>query len=130
MVKVSQTSSSAEVTPKKSKKMKIKEVDSRKSKKKAENELMIQPENSLEDLVGMVLKTPLDDLEIQNVIDLLLTKQTGSSSSGMTWNDWIDSSKNKNETEILQRQLAEKEAMLNDEVAKCKSVTEKMNLLR
>ena len=52
------------------------------------------------------MKTPLGDLEIQNVIDLLLTRQTGSSSSN--YHDWIDASGQKNETKILSNQLEEK----------------------
>ena len=83
---------------------------------------------SSEDLISLVIKTPLDDLEIQNVIDLLLTKQTGSSSSNN--HDWIDASESKNETKNLQRQLAEKDALWNEEMAKVKSISEKMALLR
>ena len=75
-----------------------------------------------------VMKTPLDDLEIQNVIDLLLTRQTGSSSSN--YHDWVDASDKKNETKILQGQLAEKEALLAEETAKVKSITDKMAALR
>lgn len=96
-----------------------------------EDSMILQPKLSLEDLIQTVMKTPLDDLEIQNVIDLLLTKQTGSSSSGSHYHDWIDASgENKNETKILQRQLAEKDALLSDEMAKCKSLIDKMSLLR
>lgn len=96
-----------------------------------DDSMILQPKISMEDLIQMVMKTPLDDLEIQNVIDLLLTKQTGSSSSGSHYHDWIDASgENKNETKILQRQLAEKDALLSDEMAKCKSLIEKMGLLR
>ena len=76
------------------------------------------------------MKTSLDDLEIQNVIDLLLTRQTGSGTSS-NYHDWIDASENKNnETKNLQRQLAEKEELLTEEEAKCKSITSKMNELR
>ena len=60
------------------------------------------------------MKTPLGDLEIQNVIDLLLTRQTGSSSSN--YHDWIDASGQKNETKILSNQLAEKDALLAEEM--------------
>ena len=75
-----------------------------------------------------VMKTPLGDLEIQNVIDLLLTRQTGSSSSN--YHDWIDASGQKNETKILSNQLAEKDALLAEEMDKVKSITDKMAALR
>ncbi len=153
----SKQQSSAEATPKKSKgskkrnKMKIEEVETvteeapevieavvevkKPAKKKQKqpqpkDELMIQPKNSLEDLLQLVIKTPLDDLEIQNVIDLLLTKQTGSSNSN-NYHDWIDASDNKqNETKNLQRQLAEKEQELADEMAKCKNFNDKLIEMR
>merc|ERR1712156_1386560 len=103
---------------------------SKKNKKsnKPKDELILQPKTSLDDLLQLVMKTPLDDLEIQNVIDLLLTRQTGSSSSN--YHDWVDASDKKNETKILQGQLAEKEALLAEETAKVKSITDKMAALR
>ena len=73
------------------------------------------------------MKTPMDDMEIQNVIDLLLTKQIGTSAP--VNHDWVEASE-KNETKQLQRQLAEKETLLADEVAKSKSLTDRMNVLR
>ena len=73
------------------------------------------------------MKTPMDDMEIQNVIDLLLTKQVGT--SGSVNHDWIEASE-KNETKQLQKQLAEKETLLVDEEAKTKSLTARMNDLR
>jgi len=104
--------------------------ESKKNKKsnKPKDELILQPKTSLDDLLQLVMKTPLDDLEIQNVIDLLLTRQTGSSSSN--YHDWVDASDKKNETKILQGQLAEKEALLAEETAKVKSITDKMAALR
>ena len=75
-----------------------------------------------------VMKTPLGDLEIQNVIDLLLTRQTGSSTSN--YNDWIDASGQQNETKMLSNQLAEKDALLAEEMDKVKSITDKMAALR
>ena len=75
----------------------------------------------------MIMKTPMDDMEIQNVIDLLLTKQVGT--SGSVNHDWIEASE-KNETKQLQKQLAEKETLLVDEEAKTKSLTARMNDLR
>ena len=75
----------------------------------------------------MIMKTPMDDMEIQNVIDLLLTKQIGTSAP--VNHDWVEASE-KNETKQLQRQLAEKETLLADEVAKSKSLTDRMNVLR
>ena len=79
------------------------------------------------DLIPLIMKTPMDDMEIQNVIDLLLTKQIGT--SGSVNHDWVEASE-KNETKQLQRQLAEKESLLSDEEAKSKSLTERMNVLR
>merc|ERR1712001_512358 len=76
------------------------------------------------DLIPMIMKTPMDDMEIQNVIDLLLTKQVGT--SGSVNHDWIEASE-KNETKQLQKQLAEKETLLVDEEAKTKSLTARMN---
>ena len=73
------------------------------------------------------MKTPMDDMEIQNGIDLLLTKQVGT--SGSVNHDWIEASE-KNETKQLQKQLAEKETLLVDEEAKTKSLTARMNDLR
>jgi len=104
--------------------------ESKKNKKsnKPKDELILQPKTSLDDLLQLVMKTPLDDLEIQNVIDLLLTRRTGSSSSN--YHDWVDASDKKNETKILQGQLAEKEALLAEETAKVKSITDKMAALR
>jgi len=162
--------SSAEATPKKSKKkqnkIKIEEVDAvveepapeviepveapepvpvevvkkvqqppkKEGKKKqksnnAKDELILQPKTTLEDLINLVMKTPLDDLEIQNVIDLLLTRQTGASSSNYH-DDWIDASEKKNDTKNLQNQLAEKDTLLQEEMAKVKSITDKMAVLR
>ena len=54
------------------------------------------------------MKTPLGNLEIQNVIDFLLIRKTGSSSS--YYHDWIDASAQKNEAKILSNQLEEKDA--------------------
>lgn len=80
------------------------------------------------DLYSLVMKSSLDDLEIQRVIDLLLTKQTGSNGSQ---HDWVEASgAEKNETKNLQRQLNEKDVLLADEMAKVKSILEKMNALR
>merc|ERR1712223_2030099 len=79
------------------------------------------------DLIPMIMKTPMDDMEIQNVIDLLLTKQVGT--SGSVNHDWIEASE-KNETKQSQKQLAEKETLLVDEEAKTKSLTARMNDLR
>ena len=99
------------------------------------------------------MKTPMDDMEIQNVIDLLLTKQVSTivilisrnfciklfliyfivttqvGTSGSVNHDWIEASE-KNETKQLQKQLAEKETLLVDEEAKTKSLTARMNDLR
>ena len=104
----------------------------------------------------MIMKTPMDDMEIQNVIDLLLTKQVSTivilisrnfciklffnilyyfivttqvGTSGSVNHDWIEASE-KNETKQLQKQLAEKETLLVDEEAKTKSLTARMNDLR
>jgi len=99
-----------------------------KKKQKTKDELNLQPKTSTEDLIQLVMKTPLGDLEIQNVIDLLLTRQTGSSSSN--YHDWIDASGQKNETKILSNQLAEKDALLAEEMDKVKSITDKMAALR
>jgi len=99
-----------------------------KKKQKAKAELNLQPKTSTEDLLQLVMKTPLDDLEIQNVIDLLLTRQTGSSSSN--YHDWIDASGQENETKNLSNQLAEKDALLAEEMDKVKSITDKMAALR
>ena len=83
--------------------------------------------DSTTDLIPLIMKTPMDDMEIQNVIDLLLTKQIGTSAP--VNHDWVEASE-KNETKQLQRQLAEKETLLADEVAKSKSLTDRMNVLR
>merc|ERR1712192_31845 len=99
-----------------------------KKKQKTKDELNLQPKTSTEDLIQLVMKTPLGDLEIRNVIDLLLTRQTGSSSSN--YHDWIDASGQKNETKILSNQLAEKDALLAEEMDKVKSITDKMAALR
>jgi len=105
-----------------------KEGKKKQKSNKPKDELILQPKNSLDDLLQLVMKTPLDDLEIQNVIDLLLTRQTGS--SGSNYHDWTDAGKEKNETKILQGQLAEKDALLAEESAKVKSITDKMAALR
>jgi len=99
-----------------------------KKKQKTKDELNLQPKTSTEDLIQLVMKTPLGDLEIQNVIDLLLTRQTGSSTSN--YNDWIDASGQQNETKMLSNQLAEKDALLAEEMDKVKSITDKMAALR
>lgn len=80
---------------------------------------------SFEDIQNLVVKAPLDDFEIQNIIDSLLSKQTGTG----VQESWVEASK-ENETKALQRQLADKDALLMEENGKVKSLTEKMALLR
>jgi len=96
-------------------------------KKKAKDDISEKHGDSTTDLIPLIMKTPMDDMEIQNVIDLLLTKQIGTSAP--VNHDWVEASE-KNETKQLQRQLAEKETLLADEVAKSKSLTDRMNVLR
>merc|ERR1711981_465590 len=96
-------------------------------KKKAKEDVTDKPGETSVDLIPLIMKTPMDDMEIQNVIDLLLTKQIGT--SGSVNHDWIEASE-KNETKQLQRQLAEKETLLVDEEVKTKSLTARMNDLR
>lgn len=96
-------------------------------KKKVKDDISEKHGDSTVDLIPLIMKTPMDDMEIQNVIDLLLTKQIGTSAP--VNHDWVEASE-KNETKQLQRQLAEKETLLADEVAKSKSLTDRMNVLR
>ena len=97
-----------------------------KKAKKAKEETPIPKSITFDDIKNLVIKTPLDDLEIQNIVDSLLSKQTGT---GPVQESWVEASK-ENETKILQRQLADKDALLHDESGKVKSLTEKMALLR
>ena len=105
-------------------------VNVKKANKKAKNENQetAKPKiTSFEDIKNLVVKTPLDDFEIQNIVDSLLSKQTGTASS--VQESWVEASK-ENETKALHRQLAENEALIIEERGKVKSLTEKMALLR
>ena len=97
-------------------------------KAKSDNQETAKPKiTSFEDIKNLVVKTPLDDFEIQNIVDSLLSKQTGTASS--VQESWVEASK-ENETKALHRQLAENEALIIEERGKVKSLTEKMALLR
>ena len=96
-------------------------------KAKADNQELKPKITSYEDIKNLVVKTPLDDFEIQNIVDSLLSKQTGTASS--VQESWVEASK-ENETKALHRQLAENEALIIEERGKVKSLTEKMALLR
>ena len=97
-----------------------------KKAKKPKEEPIIPKSISFDDVKNLVIKTPLDDLEIQTIVDSLLSKQTGT---GPVQESWVEASK-ENETKILQRQLADKDALLLDESGKVKSLTDKMAMLR
>ncbi len=81
------------------------------------------------ELIAAVKKTPLDDSEAQRLIDVILNKQGGGGGDG---GDWVDTSKGShtNEVKNLQRQLEEKKVLLEEEAARTKSITDRMNLLR
>ncbi|TRY78638.1 hypothetical protein TCAL_12555 [Tigriopus californicus] len=83
------------------------------------------------ELISVVKKTALDDGEVQQLIDILLNKQAGSS-AGSPATEWIEPTAKgaQNETKNLQRQLVEKETALEDERVKVKSITERMHVLR
>jgi len=104
-------------------------VNVKKANKKAKNDNQeIKPKiTSYEDIKNLVVKTPLDDFEIQNIVDSLLSKQTGTASG--VQESWVEASK-ENETKALHRQLADAEALVIEESGKVKSLTEKMALLR
>ncbi len=81
------------------------------------------------DLVSLAKKTALSDVEIQQVIDILLTKQSGAPPST---SDWVEpmSSADKSEAKQLQRQLAEKDALLSEEMGKSRAFAERLNGLK
>ncbi len=75
-------------------------------------------------------KTWLDETEAQQLIDALLNKQaggTGASSSG-----WVESGAKgqAGELKALQKRLDERSSALEEEVARNKSITNKMHDLR
>ena len=84
---------------------------------------------SPKDLIAVVKKTPFDDSEAQRLIDVLLNKQSGG---GSVSNDWVDTGKGgqQNEVKKLQTALVNKEAASEEEAAKVKSITDRMNVRR
>lgn len=86
------------------------------------------------ELISVVKKTALDDGQVQQLIDILLNKQAGSSSAGAPSTEWIEPPSAKggaqNETKTLQRALQDKETALEEERVKVKSITERMHVLR
>ena len=80
------------------------------------------------DLIATVKRTPFDDSEAQQLIDILLNKQSGVP---VEEDRWIEpGQKADSKEQQLERQLAERDTELAHEKASLKSVTERLNVLR
>jgi len=78
------------------------------------------------ELLAIVEKTVLNDLEAQQIIDVILNKQGGTGSDG---GDWVEKGK-LSETSKLQKQLGDAEGALQEEVAKAQSLADKLAAIR
>lgn len=97
-------------------------VAAKKSAKKQGN----SAKHESKELLAIVEKTVLNDLEAQQIIDVILNKQGGSGGDG---GDWVEKGK-LSETSKLQKALGDAESALYEEVAKAQSLTDKMVALR
>jgi len=92
-------------------------------KKQSQNAAKFQAK----DLLTVVEKTVLNDFEAQQIIDVLLNKQSGNFSTGA--DDWVEQGK-PSETTKLQKRIDEMEKALEEETAKGQSFKDKMTDLR
>ena len=85
------------------------------------------------DLLQAVKKTWLDETEAQQLIDALLNKQAGGTGGASANSGWVESGTAKGqagELRALQKRLDERSSALEEEVARNKSITNKMHDLR
>jgi chromosome segregation ATPase len=97
------------------------------SKKVAKKQQSKAGNRGNKDLLSIVEKTVMNDFEAQQLIDVLLNKQSGNFSAGD--NEWVEQGK-MSETSKLQKQIAELEKAMEEETAKGKSFKDKMTELR
>lgn len=97
------------------------------SKKVAKKQQSKAGNHGSKDLLSIVEKTVMNDFEAQQLIDVLLNKQSGSFTGGD--NEWVEQGK-MSETSKLQKQIGELEKAMEEEVAKGKSFKDKMTELR
>jgi hypothetical protein len=74
-----------------------------------------------------VKKTLLNDDEAQQLIDILLNKQSGDA---MSSSEWTDAGKTGAGGSSVQKQLEAKTAALSEQEAALKSLTDRLNMLR
>jgi len=79
------------------------------------------------DLLSVIKKTAFNDAEAQEIIDVLLTKQSGDMLNSSE--EWIEKGK-PSESQKLKLQLGEMEKSLNEEQVKGKSLQDKLTSLR
>ena len=79
-------------------------------------------------MINAVKKTKFGEEEAQNLIEILLNKTSGGSVHD-TSAEWVESGP-KNDVGSLKKELAVKEAELQEEAQRVRSVTERMTVLR
>lgn len=82
------------------------------------------------ELISFVKKTPLDDSEAQQLIDILLNKQAGSSTQNGDWVEPGKASSTGGEVKQLQKALKEKEEELSEQEVVVNGLTQKLAGLR
>ncbi|XP_071485824.1 ribosome-binding protein 1-like isoform X5 [Diadema antillarum] len=77
-------------------------------------------------LISAVKTAPLKDSEIQQLIEILLNRQGGSSSA----DDWVKANQRNDPVSALKKQLQEKEQALHNEMLLAQSASQKVKELR
>merc|ERR1712106_828445 len=97
------------------------------TKQKAKKEKAEAASANPKDLLSIIKKTAFNDVEAQNLIDVLLTKQSGDPLN--TSEEWIEKGK-PTESQKLRQELNETIHVLEEERMKGKSFSDKMTSLR
>merc|ERR1712123_272336 len=97
------------------------------TKQKAKKEKAEAASANPKDLLSIIKKTAFNDVEAQNLIDVLLTKQSGDPPN--TSEEWIEKGK-PTESQKLRQELNETIHVLEEERMKGKSFSDKMTSLR
>jgi len=105
---------------------KVEEADEKKKKKAPKDKSKKSNKSQCDEIMDIIRKSPLSDMEAQGIVDILLLKQTGKEENS---DDWIEPGK-ENEAKKMARQIAELRVELEEESSKSANLEKKMVALR